>query len=257
MAKIFALNEGCFSVDASKQFIPFNADIHHSKDRPASLFIHVQPFLIETQQDLILIDAGLGFNNEMDTLILHNNIRKAGFEPEDVSLVLLSHLHFDHIGGLIFKTNSEGDSRLSFTHADYIIQENEWNVAYTQASKSYNTTILDILHRSGNIRFVNGNGNLTDDISFNITGGHCEWHQVFLIKDGDEQIFFGGDILPEPEQILRRFLAKYDFDPKKAMLMREEYAKKAADEGWTCLFYHAKDKPISKIGFDGNHFNIY
>jgi hypothetical protein len=62
-----------------------------------------------------------------------------------------------------------------------------------------------------------------------------------LDREEGEKVFFGGDELPEPEQLIRKFIAKYDMDGRKAMELREEYGKKAAEEGWTCLFYHAKN----------------
>jgi glyoxylase-like metal-dependent hydrolase (beta-lactamase superfamily II) len=252
--KASALYEGSYSVDSSKTFLPFDPAIHNPKDRPSSLFIYVQPFLVKTENDLIILDAGLGFRNDTDELIIHENIRKAGFDPDDVSLVLMSHLHFDHSGGMINKT---GDSvALSFPNAEYIIQRGEWEAAYSKPSRSYKTEIFDFLQRSGSVHFVEGNGKLNDAISYELTGGHCEYHQVFLIKEGAETIFFGGDILPEPEQLLRKFMAKYDFDGRRAMELRQEYGIRAAEDNWDCLFYHAKSKAIAKVGWDGEGFRI-
>ena len=94
--KIFALGEGSYSVDATKKFIPFNPETDNPKDRPASLFIHVNPFLIKPKTDLIVLDTGLDFKDTRDELMLHQNIRHAGFDPDDVTLVLMSHLHYDH-----------------------------------------------------------------------------------------------------------------------------------------------------------------
>lgn len=252
--KALALYEGSFSVDGSKTFLPFDPAIHNSKDRPGSLFIYVQPFLVKTKDDLIIFDAGLGFRNDENELIIHENIRKAGFDPDDVSLVLMSHLHFDHSGGMIDKT--EKDISLSFPNAEYIIQRGEWEEAYSKPSRSYKTEIFDFLQRSGSVHFVEGNGKLNDSISYEHTGGHCEYHQVFLVKEGTETIFFGGDILPEPEQLLRKFMAKYDFDGRRAMELRQEYGIRAAEGNWDCLFYHAKSKAIAKVAYEGETFRI-
>ena len=60
--------------------------------------------------DLLLFDAGLGYSDEQGRLILHENIRKAGFSPDDVTMVLMSHLHFDHSGGMIH----QGDRFFSY-----------------------------------------------------------------------------------------------------------------------------------------------
>ena len=252
--KAFALYEGSYSVDNSKKFIPFDPVIHQTKDRPASLFIHVQPFLVKTENDLIILDTGLGFKNNQGELVIHENIRQAGFDPGDVSLVLMSHLHFDHTGAMI--NNNNKNTSLSFPNAEYIIQRGEWGTAYSKPSKSYRTEVFDFLQRSGSVHFVEGSGILNSEISYELTGGHCEYHQVFLIKEGNETIFFGGDILPEPEQLVRKFIAKYDLDGRKSMELRQEYGKRAVDESWECLFYHAKTKAIARVGFENDAFRI-
>lgn len=254
MLKLFPLYEGSYSVDISKKFIPFDPDIHQAKDRPASLFVHVRPFLVQTSTDLVLLDTGLGYHEEDGALILHQHIRKAGFRPEDVSLVLMSHLHFDHSGGMVNQRNDT--MQLSFPNAEYIIQRGEWERAYSQPSKSYRTEIFDVLQRSGCIRFVEGDGRINDQISYELSGGHTEYHQVFLIEEEGQIYFFGGDVVPEPEQLIRKFMAKYDFDPRQTMELRENYGKRAASQGWTCLYYHAKTKESSKVAFDGQIFQI-
>ena len=71
-----------------------------------------------------------------------------------------------------------------------------------------------------------------------------------------DKCFFGGDELPEPEQLIRKFIAKYDYDGRKAMQLREEYGKKAAAEDYTCLFYHAKSNPVGKVSYTDEHFLV-
>lgn len=252
--QVFTLYEGSYSVAADKKFIPFNREIDNPKDRPASLFIDVQPFLIQMGTTLILCDTGLGYSNEEGKLILHENIRKTGFDPEDVDFVLMSHLHFDHSGGMIHK---QGDKiELSFPHAVYVIQQGEWESAFTNPSSSYKIEIFEFLQRNAQLLFVEGSGQLNDQISYELTGAHTPFHQTFLIDDGSDKAFFGGDVLPEPEELLRKFIAKYDFDGRKAMEMREEYGKKAAEEDWLCLFYHAKSKATGRITYTEGQFKI-
>lgn len=252
--KALALYEGSYSVDNSKTFIPFDPATDDPKDRPASLFIFVQPFLVKTRKDLIVLDTGLGFKNDAGELLIHENIRKAGYDPDDVSLVLMSHLHFDHAGGMIYKKNDQVS--LSFPNAEYVIQRGEWEAAYSKPSKSYHTEIFDFLQRSGSVHFVEGSGQFNSEISFELTGGHCENHQIFLIREDEETVFFGGDILPEPEQLLRKFMAKYDFDGRRSMELRLKYGKRAADENWECLFYHAKSRAIARVGYENDTFRI-
>nr|WP_068888169.1 MBL fold metallo-hydrolase [Pedobacter panaciterrae] len=253
--QVFTLYEGSYSVDATKKFIPFNAEKDNPKDRPASLFIHVQPFLVKLKNSLVLFDTGLGYSDEEGQLILHKNIRKAGFDPDDVDMVLMSHLHFDHSGGMIHN-KIDGSVELSFPHATYVIQHGEWESAFTSTSSSYKTEIFDFLQRNAQLKFVENSGQLTDEISYELTGAHSPFHQVFLLDDGVNKVFFGGDVLPEPEELLRRFIAKYDFDGRKAMELREEFGKKAAEQNWNCLFYHAKSKATGYITYTDGQFKI-
>jgi glyoxylase-like metal-dependent hydrolase (beta-lactamase superfamily II) len=251
---IFALGEGSYSVDATKKFIPFDPQIDNIKERPGSLFIHVNPFLVKTSGDLILFDAGLGYKDTRDELFLHQHIRNAGFEPEEVTLVLMSHLHYDHSGGLVVDRN--GQLEPSFPGATHVVQRGEWEAALSGKSSSYHREIFEALQDRVKITFVEDAGELKPGINYEHSGGHCPFHQVFWIEDNGEKCFYGGDELPEPEQLIRRFIAKYDYDGRKAMQLREDYGKKAAAEGWTCLFYHAKSAAIGNVAYINEHFSI-
>ncbi len=252
--QVFTLAEGSYSVDITKKFIPFDPTKDNPKDRPASLFIHVQPFLVKLQDKLVLLDTGLGYSNTEGKLILHENIKAAGFDPDDVELVLMSHLHFDHSGGMVHNYN--GKMELSFPNATYVMQRGEWETAFSGKSSSYNTEIFDFIQRNAQMQFVENSGKLTDQISYELTGAHCPYHQVFLIEDDEDKVFFGGDVLPEPEELIRKFVAKYDFDGRKAMELRDEYGKKAAVENWKCLFYHAKSKTQAFVALNEDRFVI-
>jgi glyoxylase-like metal-dependent hydrolase (beta-lactamase superfamily II) len=252
--EIFALGEGSYSVDSTKKFIPFDPQTDQTKDRPGSLFIHVNPFLVKTSSDLILFDSGLGYKDTRDELYLHQHIRNAGFDPDEVTLVLMSHLHYDHSGGLVVEQN--GKLTPAFPEAEHVVQDGEWQTALSGKSSSYHRDIFEALQNKVKLTLTNGSGELKAGIKYELSGGHCQFHQVFWLEDKGEKCFYGGDELPEPEQLLRKFMAKYDFDGRKAMQLREEYGLKAAAEGWTCLFYHAKTNPAARVYFHDDHFTI-
>ena len=252
--QVFTLFEGSYSVDASKKFVPFNPEVDSPKDRPASLFVSVQPFLVKINNLLILLDTGLGYSNVEGQLILHENIKKAGFDPEDVDFVLMSHLHYDHSGGMVH--DYDGKMELSFPHATYVIQQGEWETAFSSGSSSYHTEIFDFLQRNAQLTFIEGSGVLMDGINYELTGAHCPFHQTFLFDDGVDKVFFRADVLPEHEELLRKFIAKYDFDGRKAMELREEYGKRAAAENWKCLFYHGKKKATGFVKYENGSFIV-
>jgi glyoxylase-like metal-dependent hydrolase (beta-lactamase superfamily II) len=252
--EIFALGEGSYSVDSSKKFIPFDPQTDSAKDRPGSLIIHVNPFLVKTNTDLILLDTGLGYKDTRDELLLHQHIRHAGFEPDDITLVLMSHLHYDHSAGLVVERN--GQLEPSFPNATHVMQRQEWEFALTGKSSSYHVEIFEALKDLKSLVLVDGAGEFKPGIRFALSGGHCPFHQVFWLDDNSDKCFFGGDELPEPEQLIRKFIAKYDYDGRKAMQLREEYGKIAANENWTCLFYHAKTTSVGKVAYNDGSFSV-
>ena len=69
-------------------------------------------------------------------------------------------------------------------------------------------------------------------------------------------MFFGGDVLPEPEELTRKFIAKYDYDGRKAMELRDEFGKQAAAENWKTLFYHAKSHAQGFVSYEEQKFII-
>lgn len=252
--EVFSLYEGSYSVDTTKKFIPFDSAIHDKKDRPGSLFIHIHPFLIKAGDDLVLLDTGLG-QMEDGELILHKNIKEQGFDPNDITVVLISHLHKDHASGMTYEEN--GEIKLSFPNAEYVIQRGEWGNVFSEPdSYSYSTANLEVLQRSGNLHLVEGSNHLNDFITYELSGGHTEFHQVFLLEKEGQKLFFGGDEWPEQAQILRKFAAKYDFNGKKAMDLRDEYAQRAAKENWICLFYHDGRSAQAKIEIKGDSYSI-
>jgi glyoxylase-like metal-dependent hydrolase (beta-lactamase superfamily II) len=96
--KIIPLSEGTFTIDKTKLFVPFDEDVHDLQQRPVgSLLVEIQPFVIITSKDILLLDTGLGFEKD-GKLQIHRNLADAGINPSDITKVLLTHLHKDHAG---------------------------------------------------------------------------------------------------------------------------------------------------------------
>lgn len=91
---------------------------------------------------------------------------------------------------------------------------------------------------------LEGNGIINGYIRYQVTGAHSPFHQVFWIFDGGEKIFFGGDDAPQLHQMKSRFVAKYDYDGKKCMELRQQWWKQGEEEKWTFLFYHDIKTPM-------------
>ncbi|MBX3240414.1 MAG: MBL fold metallo-hydrolase [Chitinophagaceae bacterium] len=242
--QVIPLSEGSFTVDHSKQFVPFDKDRDDLKQRPpGSLLVEIQPFIIITSRDILLLDTGLGFNGSGNTLQLYENIVANNINPADITKVLVSHLHKDHAGGISFK-DAFNNRQIAFPQATYYLQEREYQYAVKKGMPSYIPEEFDILDRAGNVVFLQEDEGLIDQyIHYQLTAGHSPFHQVFWIEEEGEIVFFGADEAPQLKQMKNRFAAKYDYDGRKSMELRQKWWDAGNDTNWMFLFYHDVKNP--------------
>jgi glyoxylase-like metal-dependent hydrolase (beta-lactamase superfamily II) len=255
--RIIPLPEGSFTIDKTKEFIPFD---HASDDLQAraagSLLVEIQPFLIITEKDVLLLDTGLGIelNGELQ---IHQNMRHAGIDPGSETKVLLSHLHKDHVSGAGRK-KTDSNRVPSFPQAIYYVQQRELEFAFEKGFPSYEPESFSFLEHFSSLVRLEGSGLIDGYIRYELTGGHCPFHQVFHIESGGEHAFFGADVAPQKQQMVNRFVAKYDYDGRKCMELRQAWWEQGKKEGWTFLFYHDIKNPVWKFSppAGGSDFHI-
>jgi glyoxylase-like metal-dependent hydrolase (beta-lactamase superfamily II) len=238
--RIIPLSEGAFTIDQTKKFIPFNIRTDDLQQRTkGSILVEIQPFVIITSNDILLLDTGLGIADENGQLQIHRNLAANDINASDVTKVLLSHLHKDHTGGI-----AQPNKRIvSFENATYFINKNEWNYAIEKGGSSYLKNDFFLLEKNGKVSFTEGNGIIDDYIGYELTGAHCPFHQVFKIIEDEEIIFFGGDVAPQLHQMKSRFKAKYDYDGAAALELRQKWWQQGEKEKWAFLFYHDINYP--------------
>jgi glyoxylase-like metal-dependent hydrolase (beta-lactamase superfamily II) len=240
---IIPLSEGTFTIDQTKLFVPFDESTDSLKNRPSgSLLVEVQPFVVITEKDILLLDTGLGFEKN-GTLQLHHNLMNVGINPSDVTKVLMTHLHKDHAGAVGIERDGLG-GRLSFPNALYYVQQQELAFAFKKGFPSFITAELECLQNNSQVFLLDGDGMIDDYIEYKITGAHSIFHQAFWIRENSNTIFFGGDEAPQLQQMKHRFAAKYDYDGKKAMELRQQWWEQGEKEKWTFLFYHDVQNPV-------------
>ncbi len=241
--QIIPLSEGAFTIDKTKEFIAFDPSKDDLQKRAkGSLLVEIQPFLVITSKDVLLLDTGLGFE-ENGTMQIHRLMQQAGIDPGSVTKVLLSHLHKDHVSGAGRK--SAGGPRVaSFPQAVYYVQQRELEYALEKGFPSYDPDSFSFLEHFSNLIKLEGSGWIDGYIHYELTGGHCPFHQVFHIQTDEQHVFFGGDVAPQLSQMKNRFVAKYDYDGKKCMELRQKWWTQGEKEGWKFLFYHDIGHPV-------------
>jgi glyoxylase-like metal-dependent hydrolase (beta-lactamase superfamily II) len=241
--KVIPLSEGAFTIDKTKVFVPFTHSEDNLQDRSVgSLLVEVQPFAVVTAKDVLLLDTGLGFMIDGMPQI-HHNLKQNGINPSEVTKVLLTHLHKDHAGGISIKDRL-GHYSLAFPNATYYLPKDELDYGFEKGFPSYFTDEFNILINNEKAILLEENGIIDGYIHYQLVGGHSPFHYAYWIKENGETVFFGGDVAPQLQQMKSKLMAKYDFDGKKSMELRQKWWQQGNDENWTFLFYHDTKTPI-------------
>src|SRR5438105_4391443 len=156
--KVIPLSEGAFTIDETRLFVPFDPGKDDLQSRAkGSLLVEIQPFAVITSEDILLLDAGLGFKNN-GVLQIHKNLMDNGINPSEVTKVLMSHLHKDHAGGIGGKNGTGPRSELAFPQATYYVQKQELEFAFRKGFPSYLPEELECLKNAPNVVMLDGNG---------------------------------------------------------------------------------------------------
>lgn len=211
-------------------------DVDEKNRIPLSL----NTLLLQTAGKNILIDTGIG--NKLpekrkpifdpSDFILPDELAQLGISRHDIDVVILTHLHFDHAGGVV--TLIDGKPELTFPNAIHLIQEKEWETArypdeLNLASYDFKTN-LALLSESGKYQLVSGNYQLSPEITLELVGGHSEGMQVVRIESESELAYYAGDIIPIEKQQHLAITSAYDICRRdtfraKKRIMEELQAK--------------------------------
>lgn len=212
--------------------------------------------LVETDGRLILIDTGIG--NKQDARFfghyyLHGNdsliasIHKAGFSPEEITDVFLTHLHFDHVGGAVIK---EGDRLVpTFKNARYWsnAQHWDWAIAPNEREKAsfLKENILPI-QESGQLHFFEGADGAEFLPGFHVryVHGHTESMMLPLLSYNGKQILYCADLLPSMHHLPLPWVMAYDTRPLETLKEKKALLTEAVSNDWLLYFEH---DPVNEL----------
>jgi glyoxylase-like metal-dependent hydrolase (beta-lactamase superfamily II) len=219
--------------------------------------------LVQTGDQNVLIDTGYGskldekqrriFDAEAgDPLI--ESLHAQGLSAEQIDVVVLSHLHFDHAGGATQR--HDGRLKPTFPQARYVVQRREWvnaTAEYPELRGAYppeNLLPLSSLKDSGRLQFIDGDGAILPGIRTQVTGGHTEGHQAIFIESGGEAAVFLGDLCPSSRHLPTLWNMAYDVDTLQTRRTKPALLGQIADNGWWALLDHDPDAAAIRIQRD-------
>ncbi len=218
--------------------------------------------LAETPAGRVLVETGIG--ERMDERhraqrtvrgeAILPTLRTAGFDPATVDLVALSHLHFDHAGGLL-----DAAGAAAFPRARIAAQRAEWEFALggnPRLQASYEQDELRLVEQAGLEGAVQGSAEVLPGVELIQTGGHSGGHQAVAIHGPAGTVGFFGDLCMRPWSANPRWVPSFDDFPLTSVEVKGSLFRRAAEERWTVVLSHEPRRPVGRLVADRDRFRF-
>jgi glyoxylase-like metal-dependent hydrolase (beta-lactamase superfamily II) len=261
--RVRVLRAGWFRPDAGGFFgvVPKALWSRFTKaDERGRLLMRLNLLLIESAGKRVLVETGTGVrlsDKDRDIKGIEGGdpaaaLRAVGEDPDSIDFVVVSHLHYDHAGGLV-----DANGKPNFPRARYVVQREEAEAAHgdeLRLAGLMEGEQLELIRAAGQLAEVTGEVEMVSGVSVLRTGGHTRGSQAVLIgtrsgggraEDPQDRAIFWGDLIPTRWQVPVRWTSAFDDYPIDAVEIRNELVRRAADEGLWCYFTHDPgDLPI-------------
>lgn len=250
--KLFNIEAGKFKADGGTMFGVVPKALWQRKykvDENNLCNIADRALLIDNGQRVILVDTGIGEKQDEKYLSFHHlhgndtlikSIHKAGYKEEDITDVILTHLHWDHCGGAIYKDNN-GEFHLQFSNAQIWVSKEQWewatNPNIREAPAFLEENILP-LKDLGKLNLVEQEGEIIPGIEVKIFYGHTKGLMLPIIQKDNKKVLFAGDLIPVMANIPLVYVASFDILPLDTIKEKEIILKKAVEENWVIVLQH-------------------
>jgi glyoxylase-like metal-dependent hydrolase (beta-lactamase superfamily II) len=248
-ATVRIVRAGWFRPDAGGFFgvvpRPLWSRMAETDDR-GRLLCRLNLLLIESGGRQLLVETGTGermTDKDRDIKGIEGGqpaiaLRELGEDPASIDVVIVSHLHYDHAGGMV-----DASGQPLFPNARYVVQRDDADAARGDELRLQGimeTEQLDLLRTSGQLDEVDGDVELAPDVRVVRTGGHTRGSQAVVLgpPDASERAVFFGDLIPTRWQLPVRWTSAFDDYPIDAVEVRHELLTRAVTEGWWCYFTH-------------------
>ncbi|MBM4407730.1 MAG: MBL fold metallo-hydrolase [Chloroflexi bacterium] len=256
--RVALVQAGTFRSDAGALFGPvprllWDRLVTDEIDHEHRLLQALNCLLVETPAGRVLVETGIGerITDKVRAMRVVKGdsivpaLTGAGFAPDSVDVVAMSHLHFDHAGGLLL-----ADGRRAFPRATIVAQRAEWEIALGTNPRliaSYDQPELVLAREWGAEGAADGERELLPGVSVVPTGGHSAGHQAVIVRGARGVLGFFGDLCMRPWAANPRWVSAFDDFPLASILVKDSLFARASDEGWTVVLSHEARHPIGRL----------
>ena len=265
--RVALVQAGTFRSDAGALFGPvprilWGRLVTNEIDDDNRLLQALNCLFVETPAGRVLIETGIGERLPEKAVAMRGYrgtpilpaMAAAGFDPASVDLVVMSHLHFDHAGGLM-----RADGKKAFPRARIVAQQSEWEIALSDNSRvvaSYDQLELGLVQRWGKAGMVDGDVEVLPGVSVIRTGGHSKGHQAIVVRGTNRTLAFFGDLGMRPWSANPRWVTAFDDFPLDSVETKGELFARAAADGWLIALSHEPVTPIGRLTPDRDRYQF-
>ncbi len=261
--EVHALSDGTFRLDGGAMFGVVPKVLWEKGDAPDErnrIRLGLGCLLVKTPRGKwALVDTGLSDKYERDPKFLKiyaverprtllHALKDHGLTPADISLVVNTHLHFDHCGG----NTIEDGGRLvpAFPNARYIIQKDEWHDAthpHERNQASYLRENFEVPESSGRMELIDGDVELEPGFKAVRSGGHTRGHQCALVESEGDAALFLGDLIPTRSHVPLPWIMAYDLHPVDSLESKRRLLAMAEERRWRLVFQHDPKQSVGRL----------
>ena len=267
---IFSIETGVFRLDGGAMFgvVPRNLwERTNPPDEKNRIRMGMRTLLIRTGSRNILVDTGVGnkFTEKFRSIYgiddsgssLQDGLARHDLKPGDITDVILTHLHFDHVGGAVVRN---GDDLLpTFPNAQCFVQRPHWDWAMKPSDRDKASFLPENympLYEHGTLQILDGTTELYPGLSVEIINGHTFGQQLVRLSRNDRAIVFCGDLIPMSAHVPAPYIMGYDLQPLVTLQEKVAFLDRATRNADILVFEHDADVQAGIVTMDERGFRL-
>ncbi|MFQ5872887.1 MAG: MBL fold metallo-hydrolase [Dehalococcoidia bacterium] len=266
---VHVISDGTWKLDAGALFGVVPKPLWQRKvraDRRNRVQLGLNCLLIQSNNHNILVDTGVGRKEPdkvkdlygLSTGRLLKGLKDHGLGPRDVHMIILTHLHFDHVGGCT-RFNGKGQVVCTFPKAKYLVQKADWDEANNPNERNaagYHRDDFEPILTSKQLELLDGDSEIIKGVQALLTGGHSAGHQVIIAGTGRYKAVLLGDLIATSHHLPLPYITAFDTHPMDTLQKKKEILIQAEKEGWLLIFSHDNAKVAGYLERRNGHLYL-